>query len=143
MSSSPAYGWIGGVRQRVLRSLSALGSAHVVVLQLSRLLRSFVGLGGPDEWRSLPGQDGRRSRRPSGGSARLKRLLAGEHVPRGDEDLARDGGLGRVALAVAVLGVGVEAVPRVRRAPGLLGGLDGGPAQRVGAGLGEPAGPGA
>jgi hypothetical protein len=30
-------------------------SAHVVVLQLSRLLRSFVGLGGQDERRSLSG----------------------------------------------------------------------------------------
>jgi hypothetical protein len=42
--------------QRTLRSLSALG-AHVVGWQLSRLLRSFVGLRRPDEWRSLPGQD--------------------------------------------------------------------------------------
>src|SRR3954471_10858921 len=105
----------------VLRSLSALGSAHGVVLQLSRLLRSFVGLGGPDEWRSLPGQGRCRSRRDGGcGGAWLERLLAGEDVPGGDQDLARDGRLGRVALAVAVLGVGVEAVPGVGRSPGLL-----------------------
>src|SRR3954468_22895366 len=82
----------------VLRSLSALGSAHVVVLQLSRLLRSFVGLVGPDEWRSLPGQDRCRSRRRGGGrgGAGLEGLLAREDVPGGDQDLARDGGLGGV-----------------------------------------------
>src|SRR3954454_10552908 len=108
MSSGPPGGsagrWCPG--SGVLRSLSALGSAHVVVLQLSRLLRSFVGLVGPDEWRSLPGQDGCRSscrRGGGGGGAGLERLLAGEHVPRRDQHLARDGGLGRVALAVAVL----------------------------------------
>ena len=142
MSSGPADATGRAFRQWVLRSLSARGLAHVVVLQLSRLLRSFVGLGGPDELRSLPGQDRCRSRRRGGGrgGAWLERLLAGEDVPGGDQDLARDGGLGGVALAVAVLGVGVEAVPWVGRAPGLLGGLDGGPAQRVRAGLGELAG---
>src|SRR3954469_9855246 len=95
---------VGPVWQWVLRSLSARGSAHVVGLQLSRLLRSFVGLGGPDEWRSLPGQGERRSRRRNGGrgGAGLEWLLAGEDVPGGDQDLARDGGLGGVALAVAV-----------------------------------------
>jgi hypothetical protein len=41
--------------------------AHVVVLQLSRLLRSFVGLGGRDESRSLPGQDRCRSGRGDDG----------------------------------------------------------------------------
>jgi hypothetical protein len=49
-------------------------------------------------------------------------------------------GLGGVGLAVAVLDVVVEVVPGVVRAPGLLGGFDGGPAQRIWAGLGEPAG---
>src|SRR5512133_209944 len=88
------WGWL----QVMLRSLSALGSAHVVVLQLSRLLRSFVGLGEPDEWRSLPGP----GRRASCGGARwLEGLLAREDVPGGDEDLARDSGLGGVGLAVA------------------------------------------
>src|SRR3954447_4640420 len=143
VSSSTSVGSsVGPVWQRVLRSLSALGSAHVVGLQLSRLLSSFGGLGGPDEWRSLPGQARRRSRRRDGGrgGAGLERLLAGEDVPGGDQDLARDGGLGGVALAVAVLGVGVEAMPGVRRPPGLLGGFDGRPAQRVRAGLGQPAG---
>src|SRR3569623_1936989 len=92
---------VGGVRLWVLRSLSALGSAHVVELQLSRLLRSFVGLVGPDEWRSLPGRQRRRSRRRGGGGGvgGLERLVAGEDVPGGDQDLACDGGLGRVALA--------------------------------------------
>src|SRR3954470_4200706 len=91
---------VGPVWQWVLRSLSALGSAHVVGLQLSRLLSSFEGLGGPDEWRSLPGQDGRRSRRRDGGrgGAGLERLLAGEDVPGGDQDLARDGGLAGLLL---------------------------------------------
>jgi hypothetical protein len=118
----------------VLRSLSALGSAHVVVLQLSRLLRSFVGLGGPDEWRSLPGQDRCRSRRRGDGGcggAGLERLAAGEDVPAGDQDLPRNGGLGGVALAVALLGIGVEPVPGVVGSPRVLGGLDGGPAQGI------------
>src|SRR5215211_4332391 len=72
--------------------------------------------------------------------AGLERLLQREDVPGGDEDLASDGGLGGVGLAVALLGAGVERVPRVVRAPRLLGGFDGGPAQRVGPGLGQPAG---
>src|SRR3954449_3885702 len=97
VSSSTSVGSsVGPVWQRVLRSLSALGSAHVVGLQLSRLLSSFGGLGGPDEWRSLPRQDRCRSscRRGGGrGGAGLERLLAGEHVPGGNEDLAGDGGL--------------------------------------------------
>jgi hypothetical protein len=117
----------------VLRSLSALGSAQVVVLQLSRLLRSFVGLVGPDEWWSLPGPERRAS---CGGAAWLERLLAGEDVPGGDEDLACDGRFGGVGFVVAVLGVGVEAMPGAVGSPGLLGGLDGGPAQRGRAGLG-------
>ena len=71
----------------------------------------------------------------------LNGSLAGEDVPGGDQDLARDGGLGGVGLAVAALDVGVE-----RGARGCVGrqacwaGLDGGPAQRGRAGLGEPAG---
>ena len=62
------------------------------------------------------------------GAGRVEGLLAGEDVPGGDQDLARDGGLGRV-LARALGDIGVELVPRVRRSPGVLGGLDGGPAQ--------------
>jgi hypothetical protein len=58
-------------------------------------------------------------------------------VPGRDQDLAGDGGLGGVGFAVAALDVGVELVPGVVRAPGLLGGLDGGPAQGVGAGFGD------
>jgi hypothetical protein len=61
-----------------------------------------MGLGEPDEWWSLPG----RARRGScGGAAGLERFLAGGDVPGGDQDLAGDGGLGRVGLAVALLGV--------------------------------------
>src|SRR3954468_15111371 len=100
VSSSASVGSSGGpVWQWVLRSLSALGSAHVVGLQLSRLLSSFGGRGGPDEWRSLPGQDGCRScdRNDARGGARFERFLAREDVPGCDQDLARDGGLGRVA----------------------------------------------
>src|SRR5215203_927456 len=46
------------------------------------------------------------------GSARgagLERLAEREDVPGGDQDLAGDGGLGRVGLAVAALDLGVEA----------------------------------
>ena len=64
----------------------------------------------------------------------LEGLLAGEDVPGGDQDLARDGGLGRV-LAGALGEIGVELVPGVGRSPGMLGGFDGGPAQGVGAAL--------
>jgi hypothetical protein len=97
----------GGLRLGAVRgaeiSFGAL-LAQVVVLQLSRLLRSFVGLGGPDEWGSLPG----RVRAASCGSAgRFEGLLAGEDVPGGDQDLACDGRFGGVGFAVAVLGVGV------------------------------------
>lgn len=58
-------------------------------------------------------------------------------TPRCDQHLARDRGLGRVALAVAGLGVGVEPVPLVGRTPGLLRVLDRCPAQRVRASLGN------
>jgi hypothetical protein len=47
-------------------------------------------------------------------------LVAAEHVPAGDKDLAGDDGLGRIRLAgVAALDVAVEAVPGVvsRQAP--------------------------
>ena len=59
-------------------------------------------------------------------------------MPGCDQDLAGDGGLGRVALTTAaLLDVEVELMPRVARAPGLLGGLDRGPPQHRRAGLGE------
>src|SRR5215218_414521 len=74
------------------------------------------------------------------GVAGLEGLFAAEHVPAGDQDLAGDGGLGRVRLAGARLDVRVEPVPGVRLAPGALGGLDGGEAQRPRAGLRELAG---
>jgi hypothetical protein len=120
----------------VLRSISALWLARVVVLQLSRLLRSIVGLDGPDEWRSSRGV-----RTASCGSAGFERLLAREDVRGGDQHFARDRGLGRVGLAVAGLGVGVEPVPRVGRAPCLLSVFDRLPAQGVGAGFGDTTGP--
>ena len=65
---------------------------------------------------------------PWGGG--LEGLLAREDVPGGDQDLARDGGLGGV-LAGAGGDVGVELMPGVACSPGVLGGFDGGPAQRV------------
>jgi len=40
-------------------------------------------------------------------------FVAGEHVPGGDQDLARDGGLGGVAVAGAATDVEVEVVPGV------------------------------
>jgi hypothetical protein len=49
------------------------------------------------------------------GAAGLEGLLAGEHVPSGDQDLAGDGALGRVGLAAALLDVAVELVPGVER----------------------------
>jgi hypothetical protein len=78
------------------------------------------------------------------GSARcagLERLLSREDVQGSDEDLASDGGLGRVGLAVSALDVDVELVPRVGRALRLLRGFDGCPAKRLRSGLGELADP--
>src|SRR3712207_8626826 len=46
----------------LLRSLSALGSSQVVGLQLSRLLRSFVGLGWARRMEELAGTGRRASR---------------------------------------------------------------------------------
>jgi hypothetical protein len=70
------------------------------------------------------------------GGARFERMPASEDVPGGIRELAGERGLGRVRGAVARLDVGVAPVPG---APGLLGGLDRGPAQRVGSGLRWPA----
>src|SRR5215211_6749741 len=52
----------------------------------------------------------------SGGG--LEGFVAREHVPGGDQDLARDRGLGRVVVAGAAADVEVELVPRVCFAPG-------------------------
>src|SRR6266516_1967688 len=73
------------------------------------------------------------------GAARcgVEGLVAGEHVPGGDQDLARDGCLGGVAVAGAGDDVGVEVVPGVRFAPGLLGGLDRRPTEQPRARLAE------
>src|ERR687886_297422 len=108
--------------------------------------RVFVGAASASQFHAGPsgGQIGAGACRDGGGVGRAtprrrEGLLAREHVPGGDQDLARDGGLGRV-LARALGDVGVELVPRVRRAPGLMGGLDGGPAQRPRAGLGQRTG---
>src|SRR6266511_4413179 len=69
----------------------------------------------------------------------LEGLLAGEHVRGGDQDLARDRGLGRVAVTRAATDVEVELVPGVRFAPGPLGRLDSRPAEQPRAGLAERA----
>src|SRR3954452_10540040 len=118
----------------LLRSLSALGGARgrVAAVPASQIVC------GPSGGQTNGGAC--RDRIGRAGGAGLERLLQREDVPGGDEDLASDGGLGGGGLAVALLGAGVERVPRVVRAPRLLGGFDGGPAQRVGPGLGQPAG---
>jgi hypothetical protein len=76
-----------------------------------------------------------------GARGRLEGLVAGEHVPGGDQDLARDRdrGLGGVVVVGAAADVGVELVPGGGFAPGLLGGLDRGPAEQPRAGLAERA----
>src|SRR5215207_11495932 len=74
---------------------------------------------------------------PGGSGGGLEGLVAGEHVPGGDQDLARDRGLGGVVVAGAVTDVEVELVPGVRFAPGLLGGLDCRPAEQARARLAE------
>src|SRR6266498_4852729 len=79
----------------------------------------------------------RGARRGSGRG--LEGLVAGEHVPGGDQDLARDRGLGGVRVAGAATDVEVELVPGIRFAPRLLGRLDGGPAKQPRARLAEPA----
>jgi len=73
----------------------------------------------------------------------FERLLEGEDVPAGDQDFAGDRGLGGVGLPVPLSGLGVEPVPGVRRAPGVLCGLDRRPPQGRRSCLGDPAGPGA
>src|SRR5205823_7138153 len=73
----------------------------------------------------------------SGGG--LEGLVAGEHMPGGDQDLARDRGLGGVGVAGAATDVEVELVPGIRFAPGLLGRLDRGPAKQPRARLTERA----
>src|SRR5206468_7792766 len=70
----------------------------------------------------------------------LERFVAGEHVPGGDQDLARDRGFGGVVVARAAADVEVELVPGVRFAPGVLGGLDRGPAEQPRARLVERTG---
>ena len=69
----------------------------------------------------------------------LKDLLSGEHVPGGDQQLARDRGLRRVG-AVAGSESPVVLVEGVGRPPGLVGGLDRRPAKRARAGLRQPPG---
>jgi hypothetical protein len=53
------------------------------------------------------------------GAGRLEGLLALQHVPDGDQQLAGDRRLGRVGLAAAALDVEVEPVPGIRRPPGV------------------------
>src|SRR3954447_9099069 len=117
----------------MLSSLSALGCAH-------RVGWSCPGCSipcGPSGGQNATGV--RRNRSFRAARARgIEGLLEGEDVPAGDHDLARDGGLGGVALAAAaLLDVEVELMPRVVRPPGLLVGLDRGPAQHPRAALRE------
>src|SRR4051794_17187979 len=90
----------------VLRSLSALGRRTWSGCSCPGFSVHLWAFKGPDEWRSLPGRGCGRSRGERGG--RLEGFLAGEDVPGGDEDVAGDGGLGGVGLAVALLDGGVE-----------------------------------
>src|ERR671937_1303629 len=76
---------------------------------------------------------------PGGSGGGLEGLVAGEDVPGGDQDRARDRCLGGVVVAGAATDVEVEVVPGVRFGPGLLGRLDGRPAEQARAGLAERA----
>src|SRR5437667_2988142 len=71
-----------------------------------------------------------RDRSGAGSWRGFEGFAAGEHVPGGDQDLARDRGFRGVVVARAAADVEVELVPGVRFAPGLLGGLDRGPAEQ-------------
>src|SRR3954451_1152534 len=115
----------------------------LILFRRSGPRRVFVGAVSASQFHAGPsgGQKAAGACRGRVGPARgggLEGLLAREDVPGGDQDLARDSGLGRV-LAGALSEVGVEAVPRVRGAPGVLGSLDSGPAQRPRSGLRERA----
>ena len=115
LSSGPCWRWSASARvvgSGLLRSLSALGSAHVVGCSCPGFSDRLWASGGQTNGGACRGRIGARC----GGAAGLERLVAGEDVPGGDQDLARDGGLGGVGLAVAALGVGVEPVPGVGRA---------------------------
>src|SRR5215211_885026 len=76
---------------------------------------------------------------PGGSGGRIEGLVAGEHVPGGDQDLARDRGLGGVGVTRAASDLEVELVPGVRVAPGLLRRLDRRPAEQPRARLVERA----
>ena len=128
-----------------MQSLAISGSddgdrLSYVWLQLSRLLGSLGGARGARGRRELA-ETGAPSLVPGRGLG--EGFFAREYVPGGDRDLARDRRLGGVRFAVLVVGVGVEAVPGAGGPVGLLGGFDGGPAQRGGPGLGDVAGAGA
>src|SRR4051795_11056747 len=100
----------------MLSSLSALVCAH-------RVGRSCPGCSipcGPSGGQNATGV--RRNRSFRAARARgIEGLLERQHVPAGDQDLARDGGLGGVTVAAAaLLDVEVELMPRVGRSPCLL-----------------------
>jgi hypothetical protein len=81
---------------------------------------------------------GRDTRCRAARTRRVEGLVEGEHVPAGDQDLARDGGLRRVAFpAAALLDLEIKIVPRVVRPRGVLRALDRRPAQRCRARPGE------
>jgi hypothetical protein len=71
--------------------------------------------------------------RGAAGDARggVEGLVAGEHVPGGDQDLARDRGFGGVGVTRPTTDVEVEVVPGARFAPGLLRGLDRRPSEQA------------
>src|SRR2546426_6203048 len=81
-----------------------------------------------------------RDRSGAGSWRGLEGFVAREHVPGGDQDLARDRGFRGVVVAGAAAYVEVELVPGVRFAPGVLGGLDRGPAEQPRAGLAQRTG---
>src|SRR3954453_7856578 len=122
----------------MLSSLSAIGCAQ-------RVGWSCPGCSipcGPSGGQNATGV--RRDRSCRAARARgVEGLLERQHVPAGDQDLARDGRLSRVALAAAaLLDVDVELMPGVGGPPRRLGGLDRRPAQHRRAALGELARPG-
>src|SRR6266571_9251202 len=82
--------------------------------ELSRLLSSITGRQAAKALRELAGTGVPLVVRGGG----LEGLVPREHVPGGDQDLERDRGLGRVAVAGAAADVEVEVVPGVRFAPG-------------------------
>jgi hypothetical protein len=94
--------------------------AHVVVLQLSRLLRSFVGLEGQTNARAC--RDGCAPRH-AGAQAGLNGCRRASTCQDAISTLRAAAAFAGFALPWRCLGVGIEEMPWVRRTPGLLHGL--------------------